>query len=229
MGKKNGYTLWEKWTGRATPSLVPRPENSIANPLKLHCGDFITAQMLEGNDRPFTVTEVREYVRHIGGEDYRFADYVLRQGDGVRILRANPKDGHTAAGLQDCDLLWLKIFYEMEFDRNVRDSVAQKQFEVDNDDDGTPDVTYDALNAGEDGYLAQIQIARMGERTLTRRTLRYWDFYRKGDPKKNEIADEDIFFFVEIDESDGYTVMLEGSKISGNDIEVYPADDKKQS
>jgi hypothetical protein len=228
MDEKKGYTLWEKWTGRASPPPVARLENSIANPLKLHCGDFITARMLEGNDRPFTVTEVREYVRRIGGEDFHFADYVVRQGDEVRILRANPKDGHTAAGLQDCDLLWLKVFYEMDFDKNVREAVTQKQFEVDNDDDGTPDVTYDALNAGEDGYLAQVRIARMGEPALSGRSLRYWDFYRKGDPKKNEIADEDIFFFVEIEESDGYTVMLEGAKISGNDIEVYPMDDKKQ-
>ncbi len=228
MDKTKGYTLWEKWTGRATPPPVARPENSLSNPLKLHCGDFITAQMLEGSDRPFTVSEVREYVRHIGGEDYRFADYVVRQGDETRILRANPKDGHTAAGLQDCDLLWLKTFYETEFDQSIREAVTQKRFEVDNDDDGTPDVFYDALNAGEDGYLAQVQIARMGESTVNRRTLRYWDFYRKSDPTKNETADEDIFFFVEIDESDGYTVMLEGPKISGNDIEVYPIEDRKQ-
>ncbi len=229
MDKSKGYTLWEKWTGRATPPAAARPENSLSNPLKLHCGDYITARILEGSDRPFTVTEVREYVRHIGGEDYRFADYLLRQGDEVRILRANPKGGHTAAGLQDCDLLWLKVFYEMEFDQQVRESVTQKQFEVDNDDDGTPDVTYDALNAGEDGYLARVRVARTGEPQVAERTLRYWDFFRKGNPKNNEIADEDIFFFVEIDESDGYTVMLEGPKISGSDIDVYPADDKNQS
>ncbi len=222
--EKKGYTLFEKWTDRAAPTPVARPENTISNPLKLHCGDYITAKPLEGNDNPYTVIEVREYMREIARERYSFADYVLRQGDGTRILRANPKSGAIALRPEDCDLLWLKVFYEMQFDPGVRDAVAQKEFEVDNDDDGKPDVVYQSLDAGADGYLAQLQIAKSGEKAVSGRTLRYWDFFRKGDPQKGEVEGEDIFFFVEIDETDGYTVMLEGSKISGRDMEIFPAD-----
>jgi len=222
MEGKKGYTLFEKWTGRAVPPRAPKPENSIGNLLKLHCGDYICARVLEEDDRPFTVTEVREYRRSIAQQDYRFTDYLLERGDQVRILRANPR-ARAGALPQDCDLLWLKIFYEMEFDQNVRNAVTQKVFEVDNNDDGTPDAFYDALSAGQEGFLADIRAARSGNPQISSRKLRYWDFYRKGDPKQGERAEEDIFFFVEIDEGDGYTTMLEGAKISGGDIEIYPA------
>jgi hypothetical protein len=223
MEEKKGYTLWEKWTGKDASSARTRLEDTLANPLQLHCGDYVTAEILEGNDRPFTIAEVREYTREISRDTFRFADYVLRQGDQTRILRANPKQG--MAGGQECDLLWLKLYYEMQFDAGVRDAVTQNQFNVDSDDDGTPDVVYDALNAGAEGYLARVQNAQAGQGALTSHTLRYWDFYRKGDPKKNEIEGEDVFLFVEIDEGDGYTVMLEGTKISGGDIQIYPAGD----
>ena len=222
--ERRGFTLFEKWTGRATPPPAPKPENSISNPLKLHCGDYILAKPLEGHDSPFTVTEVREYLREIASETCSFADYVLKQGDEVRILRANPHGGREAARPQDCDFLWLRVFYEMQFDPGVREAVAQAVFEVDNDDDGKPDVAYQALDAGSDGYLARLRVARSGEETVLSRTLRYWDFFRKGDSKKDEIEQEDIFFFVEIDEADGYTVMLEGPKIASSDIEVFPGD-----
>jgi hypothetical protein len=222
--EKKGYTLFEKWTGRATPLQAAKPENSISNPLKLHCGDYILAKPLEGSDTPFTVVEVREYIREIARESYSFTDYVLKQGDAVRILRANPHEGRQAMRPQDCDFLWLQVFYEMAFDPGVRNAVAQAVFEVDNDDDGKPDVSYQALDAGSDGYLASLRIARSGEAAVVARTLRYWDFFRKGDPQKNEIAEEHIFFFVEIDETDGYTVMLEGPKISSSDIEVFPGE-----
>jgi len=222
--EKKGYTLFEKWTGRASPQM-PRPENSIFNPLKLHCGDYISANLLEGNDRPYTVTEVREYRRSISREDFNFTDYVLYRGEEVRILRANPR-GRNAAQPQDCDLLWLQLFYEMEFDERVRDAVMQKVFEVDNNDDGTPDVFYDALSAGQDGYLTSIRAAQAGNSSISNRRLRYWDFCRKGDPGQNEIEKDEVFLFVEIDEDDGYTVMLEGPQITSADIEIYPAEEK---
>jgi len=225
MDEKRGYTLFEKWTGRAGPQKAPRPENGIFNPLRLHCGDYISANLLEGNDRPYTVVEVREYRRSISREEFSFSDYVLRRGEEVRLLRANARQ-RDAAQPQDCDLLWLKLFYEMAFDETVRDAVAQKVFEVDNNDDGTPDISYDALSAGQDGYLTGIRAARAGSSSISNRTIRYWDFFRKGNPAQDERENDVVFLFVEIDEDDGYTVMLEGTRISSADIEIYPAEKK---
>jgi hypothetical protein len=225
MEEKRGYTLFEKWTGRAHPQEAQRPENNIFNPLKLHCGDFISANLLEGNDRPYIVSEVREYRRSISREEFNFSDYLLHRGEDIRILRANPQE-RNAMRPQDCDLLWLKLFYEMEFDERVRDAVTQRVFEVDNNDDGVPDVFYDALSAGQDGYLTEVRAARAGDLSISNRRLRYWDFYRKGDPKQDESEKDEVFLFVEIDEQDGYTVMLEGTRISSADIEIYPAEGK---
>lgn len=224
VDKKQGYTLWEKWTGQIKAEPEPRLEDKILNPLKLHCGDIVVPKLFEEEDRKYSVVEVREYSRRVSGEEFKSTDYLLREGENERILRTNPRPERDPDDPRECDLLWLEFFDRMEFNEGVREAVTHDEFSIDEDDDGKPDVTYYGLNAGKDGFLTRVRRARQGENSFKDSQIRYWDFYKKGEPKYNEPEGEDVFFFVECDENDGFITMLKGMRVSSRDIEIYPAE-----
>ena len=54
---------------------------AFANPLDLRVGSAVPVAHANGPefaDYNFTVQEIREYTRHIQGQEFRFTDYVLR-------------------------------------------------------------------------------------------------------------------------------------------------------
>lgn len=221
---EKSYTLWEKWTGQVPEEPAPKPEDMITNPLRLHRGDLIVSKMPEEDERKYSVVEVREYNRRISGIEFRSADYLLRDGEEERVLRVNPRRERDPDDPRECDLLWLEFFDRMEFDEGVRQAVTKEEFYVFLDNDEK--VTYYELHAGKDGFFTDIRSVKSGEESLYSRRIQYWDFFKKGETKYNEPEGEDVFFFVEIDESDGFIAMLKGMRVSSRDVEIYPAGEK---
>ena len=87
---KQGKTLWEMLRER-----VHGGGNgagiAFANPLDLRVGSagpvaYSNGPEFSGYD--FTVQEIREYTRRIGGQEFRFTDYVLR-GVNTKSLDAD--------------------------------------------------------------------------------------------------------------------------------------------
>src|SRR5258708_1687788 len=80
--EQKGRTLWEmlvervKGNGNGHGATI-----SFRNPLDLRVGSPVRVPFANGPefaDFDFTVQEIREYVRRIGGQEFGFADYVLR-------------------------------------------------------------------------------------------------------------------------------------------------------
>lgn len=222
--KKQGYTLWEKWTGQVGVASKLRLEDKIFNPLKLHHGDIVVSKLPEEEDRKYSMVGVCEYSRRVSGEEFKSTDYLLQDGEKERILRANLRPERDPDDPRECDLLWLEFFDRMEFNEGVREAVTHDEFSIDENDDGKPDITYYELHAGKDGFLTRVRAVKRGENSFKDSQIRYWDFYKKGEPKYNESEGEDVFFFVECDENDGYITMLKGMRVSSRDIEIYPAE-----
>lgn len=223
MADKKGSTLWERWTGQVKVEPT-RIENLIFNPLNLLCGDFVTARMFMDMDRTFSVVSVNERTRTVGGETFKTTDYLLRDKDDVRILRVNPKANCDPSDLQKCDLLWLFIEAEMEYNEGLAEAVTLEKFvEFDDEESEQPSAEFDPLGAGPDGFQTKVQIAKPGAENLVRNSLLYWDYYRTGKPEKGERASEYVFKFIEMDERTKWFTILQGTQVSGNDIEVTPA------
>lgn len=211
--RKRGYTLWEQWMGKVPPPPTPKPEDKLANHLHWHIGDFVQIDLF-GPDKTYVVSEVREYSRSIVGNTFKFSDYVLRDGDEVRILRANPREG-----TRECDLLLLEVKFEGEFDPGIADAFRQKEVDTPWADH------YWMLKSGAEGFLTNVRSVSRDQPSMDHRDLRYWDFYRKGIPEKypTETADEDVFLFGEFSDSGGYTTILEGHVLSPKDVCPIPA------
>jgi len=198
------YTLWEHWT-KKDQVVESKLEDKITNVLKLHLGDFVLKKV-SGGRQTFEVVEIIEYDRLILREHFFFSDYLLKDGDNTVVLRAVPKE-------RGFDILWLNIFFESEFDSSIQDAAKCKIFKIDQNNGGVPDIQYDSLNAGEDGFLADQRI--VSKTGIKDEQARYWDFTR-------QIDEGAEFFFVEINEETGYIMMFKGLEISINDIEIIP-------
>src|SRR6266478_8651898 len=76
-----GKTLWEMLTERLHKGSSNGAGISFANPLDLRVGSAVAVAYANGPefaDYDFTVQEIREYARSIGGQEFPFTDYVLR-------------------------------------------------------------------------------------------------------------------------------------------------------
>lgn len=201
--------------GRRPQIVRPQEEDGLYNPLRLHTGDFVSFKTLDLAGRNWSVTQVSEYQRLAGDETFPMINYELQDEDRRMILRAVP----GAEALPD--LLVLKVFDEMGFNEDVVEAVKSNEFYVD-EDDGTR-TTYSALSdCGEEGWSVRTKAVTGRGQPAKEGECRYWDYYRKGDVSRGEMA-EDVFFFVEIDQATGWTRMLEGSRITSGDVETFPA------
>ena len=78
--ENKGKTLWEMLTERLHGG-GNGAGIAFENPLDLRVGSAVAVPFSNGPefaDYDFTVQEIREYTRRIGGQEFRFTDYVLR-------------------------------------------------------------------------------------------------------------------------------------------------------
>src|ERR1043166_6020452 len=159
---KKGKTLWEMLVERlhkgGNGAGIP-----FYNPLDLRVG---AAQIIPHANGPefeaydFSVQEIREYTRHIGNQEFRFSDYVLR---GVSTKSFETKDTLTArirvvpnqAGANDS--LLLRVYDEFAFSEDflgvVKDDTGV--FEVSDDQSGDK-FTFNRINDLRESYQAAV-------------------------------------------------------------------------
>ena len=173
-----GRTLWEMFTG-----LFDGPaEASFFNPLRAKPGAGFTIDDVEWRDHNFRLAEIRDYRRHIGGQEFSFADYVLvdrpLHGDEVRMrLRINPVADPAAAGVSH-RALWLRLEDDLAYDKDLHAAVQSdtKSFQIHHDGGETEE--FYRLNDVSDAYQAEVAVIRDGQEAQ-RLHLEYWDFCAK--------------------------------------------------
>src|SRR4051812_32174240 len=124
MGEENrkGKTLWEMLVARVHGSSNGNgAPTSFANPLDVRIGTPVPIPFANGPDLAdydFTVQEIREYVRRIGGQEFSFTDYLLRglnrkTLDSDQVIRIKLRVLPNQAGGRDT--LLLRLYDEFGF------------------------------------------------------------------------------------------------------------------
>jgi hypothetical protein len=221
MDANKGKTLWEMLVERlhkgGNGAGIP-----FFNPLDLRVSaaqniTYANGPEFEGFD--FTVQEIREYTRRIGGQEFRFSDYVLR---GVSTKSFDAKDAMVAriravpnqAGANDS--LLLRVYDEFAFSEDflgvVKDDTGV--FEITDDQSGDK-FTFNRINDLRESYQAAVLV--VGETTpdgkavtgkATPVKIEYWDYWRDADIGAGNTAKE--FVFVEMNSDTGWFQIWRG-------------------
>ena len=219
--ENKGKTLWEMLTERLHGS-GNGAGIAFANPLDLRVGSPLAVAYANGpefTDYNFTVQEIREYTRRIQGQDFRFADYVLRgvnakspDADDVLMTRVRVVPNQAGAN----DALLLRIYDEFEFAEDflavVKDTTGL--FKVTDDKSGA-EATFSRINDVLESYQAAVLV--VAETTpdgkgapgkVSPAKVEYWDYWRDADIGAGKTAKE--FVFVEMNSDTGWFQIWRG-------------------
>lgn len=188
------------------PPPIQKNEDKIYNPLKGYVGGFIDIKTFD-EEGSYEIVDLEQYSRVISDETFIFTDYIVKDGDSLRVVRVFKNEDEE-------NILYLHKMYSGEFDEDVLDAAKCKEFYKGIDSEKR--ITYFALVGGKNGYFARILSAK----SMRTRQLTYWDFTRKPDPDLGEIGSDDIFLFVEVEEGSGFITMWEGPMISKSAVTV---------
>ena len=219
--ENKGKTLWEMLMER-----LNKTSNgagiAFANPQDLRVGSAVNVPYSNGADLAgydFSVQQIREYNRQIGGQEFRFTDYVLKgvntkSFDAESALVARLRAVPNQAG--NHDTLLLRVYDEFGF--------AEDFLQVVKDDTGIFEVTDD--KTGEKGTFARINDLKTSYEAVvlvvkettpdgkaaTGKTsgqkIEYWDYWRDVDLGAGKTAKE--FLFVEMNSDTGWFQIWRG-------------------
>jgi hypothetical protein len=222
-----GKTLWEIFKERVHGHGGAGGNGNGAglafyNPLQLAAGSPFKVPYANGPEfanYDFTVQEIREYTRRLGGQDYTFTDYVLR---GVNTKSLDADDTMTArlrlvpnpAGANDA--LLLRLYDEFEFAEDflgvVKDTAGL--FKVTEHRSGAEE-TFSRINDLRESYQAVVLV--VAETTadgqgvagkVSPAKVEYWDYWRDADIGGGKTAKE--FVFVEQNSDTGWFQIWRG-------------------
>jgi hypothetical protein len=217
---KPGMTLWEIFTQR----FHANNGDAVAfyNPLDLRVGSPVNVGPVNGPefaDYDFSVKEIRQYLRLIGGKEFNFTDYVLRATNKKTFNPSDEKTLHlrlvpNAAGANDS--LLLNLYDEFAFAEDflgvVKDTTGI--FETTDDTTGRKD-TFSRINDLRESYQAAVLVvtgttdqgqAAAGQ--FTRAKIEYWDYWRDMDIGAGNTAKE--FIFVDMNSDTGWFQIWRG-------------------
>jgi hypothetical protein len=202
------------------------------NPLRAKVGSSVMINDVELKDHNFFVKELREYRRTIGGQEFRFVDYVLLSrplgGEDLWLrLRLIPLEGPDAgrvAGL-DHNVLLLSLYDEVSYDEDFYKVVTDstRKFEV--RENGRVTEEYGRVNDVTDSYKAEVAVikdmdndGKVDSDEVETVRLEYWDYSR-------EIKDEAgqplrQYLFVEMDSASGWFQLWRGQEADPQQVYV---------
>jgi hypothetical protein len=215
-----GKTLWEMFGDRFHAS--NGDAIAFSNPLDLRVGSPVVVNPVNGPefvDYDFTVKEIRQYLRAIGGQEFIFTDYVLR---AVNSKTFDTKDERTlrlrvvpnSAGAHDS--LLLNLYDEFAFAEDflgvVKDTTGI--FNTTDDASGKTE-TFSRINGLQDSYEAAVMVvsgtndqSKAPPGQTARAKIEYWDYWRTMDIGAGNTARE--FIFVEMNSDTGWFQIWRG-------------------
>ena len=227
--EKKGKTLWEMLVERVKGNgNGHKADITFRNPLDLRIGSSVRVPFANGPDFAdfdFTVQEIREYVRRIGGQEFGFADYVLRgvntkTFDADQTMTARLRVVPNQAGAHDSLLLRLddEFAFSEDFLAVVKDTTGI--FETTDDATNVTD-TFSRINDLRDPYEAAVLVIKettsdghAAPGTSSHMTLEYWDYWRDIEIGGGNTAKE--FLFVEMNSETGWFQIWRGREFFSN-------------
>lgn len=221
--QNKGKTLWEMLMQRLSNRGSGNGAGiAFGNPLDLRVGSAVPVAYANGPEFAefnFTVREIREYTRRIGGQDFCFTDYVLsgiqtKTPDADQTLAARLRVVPNQAGAHDSLLLRLEdeFAFAEDFLGVVKDTTGI--FEVKDDQSGDTE-TFSRINDLRESYQAVVLAvsattpegkAAPGKTSPVK--VEYWDFWRDADIGGGKTAKE--FVFVEMNSDTGWFQIWRG-------------------
>jgi hypothetical protein len=222
-----GRTLWEMLVGGVQGPV----EFQYYNPLHARIGTSILIDEVEWKAHTFFVQEIREYRRTIGGQDFRFADYVLLARvpgkEDVRIrLRLNPVDDTVKSGGLSHHALLLHLFDEMAYDEGLYGVVNDTtgRFQVRENDQVTEE--YERLHGVTGPYKAVVTVikdvnqdSRVDPDEVEKVRLEYWDYSRQVPNAAGQPVPQ--YLFVEMDTETGWFQLWRGEELNPEKVQVF--------
>jgi hypothetical protein len=220
--KKPGKTLWEMLCDRLHGTSGNGSGTPFDNPLDLRVGSPFAVPFANGPefaDFDFTIQEIREYTRHLGGQDFRFTDYVLRgvnkkTFDADKPLAARLRVVPNAAGAHDSLLLRLddEFGFAEDFLGVLKDDTGL--FTVTDDETGAKE-TFSRIHGLRESYEAVVLVVgatmpdgKAAPDKSTPMKLEYWDYWRDADLGGGNTAKE--FLFAEMNADTGWFQLWRG-------------------
>ncbi len=195
---------------------------AFGNPLDLRTGSPLRMAFANGPDfadHDFTVQEIREYMRRIGGQDFSFTDYVLRgvntkTFDADEVMTPRVRVTPNQAGGHDAQLLRLEdeFAFAESFLAVVNDTTGI--FAIKDDKSGATE-TFTRINDFHESYEAAVLVvaettadgkAPPGKTSTVK--LEYWDYWREVEIGGGKNAKE--FLFVEMNSETGWFQIWRG-------------------
>jgi hypothetical protein len=219
--EKQGKTLWEmlmeRLRGGGNGAGI-----AFANPLDLRVGAPVPVAHANGPeyaDYNFTVQEIREYTRRIGGQEFRFTDYELRgvntkTHDADDVMGARLRVVPNQAGAHDT--LLLRLYDEFEFAEDFLAVVKDTSglFKITEDKTGA-EATFSRINDLRESYQATVLIVaattpdgKGATGKVSPAKVEYWDYWRDEDIGGGKTAKE--FVFVEMNSDTGWFQIWQG-------------------
>jgi hypothetical protein len=219
--KDKGKTLWEMFLARVRGG-GNGAGLAFDNPLDLRVGSPVPVAFANGPqfaNHDFTVQEIREYNRQIGGQEFRFTDYSLRgvntkSFDANDVLSVRVRAMPNQAGSHDAILL--QLYDEFAFAETFVNVVTDTTgiFEVTDDKSGARE-TFTRVNDLHDSYQAAVLVVtettpdgKAAPGKVSPLKLEYWDYWRDIDIGGGKTAKE--FFFVEMSSETGWFQLWRG-------------------
>jgi hypothetical protein len=218
---QKGKTLWEMLVARLHGG-SNGAGIAFENPLDLRINSpvaVVHANGAEFNNYDFAVQEIREYNRRIGGQEFRFTDYVLRgtntkSFDAGDVMAARLRAVPNQAGAHDSLLLRLEDEFEFseDFLGVVKDTTGV--FEITADKTGASE-TFSRINDLRDSYQAAVLLisettsdgkAAPGKASPLK--LEYWDYWRDAEISGGKTAKE--WLFIEMNSDTGWFQLWRG-------------------
>ncbi len=219
-----GKTLWEMLMDRLHGASANGSGIAFYNPLNHSVGSGVPVAYSNGpqfTGYDFTVQEIREYTRHLSGNDYRFTDYILRgvnakSPDADDTLAARVRVVPNNAGAFDSLLLTLtdEFAFAEDFLAVVKDDT--NIFKVTDDKTGAED-TFSRINNVNASYEAVVLVvsqttedgkAAPGKAQPAK--IEYWDYWREAKLNTGKTAKE--FIFVEMNSDTGWFQIWRGAE-----------------
>lgn len=216
----NSKTLWQMFAERFHAS--NGDAIAFSNPLDLRIGSPVLVNASNGPEfagYDFTVKEIRQYLRAIGGQEFIFIDYVLRavnsktfDANDERTLRLRMVP--NAAGAHDS--LLLNLYDEFAFAEDFLAVVKDTTGIFETTDDATNQKeTFTRINDLRDSYQAAVLVVtRTNDKgqappgQTARAKIEYWDYWRSVDIGAGNTAKE--FIFVEMNSDTGWFQIWRG-------------------
>jgi hypothetical protein len=221
---QKGKTLWEMLQERIHKGSGNGPGIAFYNPLGLSVGAPLNVPYANGpefTDYSFTISEIREYNRRIGGQDYRFADYVLsgantKTFNAAEAMNARIRTVPNPAGAHDS--LLLKLYDEFAFAEDFLEVLKDTTgiFEVTDDSSGAKE-TFNRINDLKDPYDAAVMIVSASTPDLNaapgkiaQAKIEYWDYWRDVETGPGTGATAKEFIFIEQNSDTGWFQIWRG-------------------